>query len=243
MVVHVITNVHNEGLLMPYFLRHYASFADRIFVYDAGSDDGPREMVTGCPGAQLIDWECPDINELRYMELNNSAYVEHSQGVADWVMMVDADEFVYHPEILQRLEVYREGGFTIVVPTGYNMVSDHFPTTPGQIYEEIRMGNPHPPESKPCVFRPDLTMNFGAGKHHASPEPTERASYAPAELKMLHQVYLGLQYRQDRIAARGRRMSQTNIDREWGLYCLEPPEVAAELFRIACEEAVQVVEP
>ena len=171
MIVHVITNVHNEAALMPYFLRHYASFADRIFVYDAGSDDGTREMVQQCPKAELIDWDCAEVNDERYMAINNSAYIEHSRGVADWVIMADADEFVYydHPagslsEFLGRCQC---NGYNVLTPQGFNMVSDAFPSTDGQIYAEVKRGVAHYAESKPCIFHPGLTMHFEVGKHVA----------------------------------------------------------------------------
>lgn len=225
MIVHVITNVHNEALLMHYFLRHYTSVADRIFVYDAGSDDGTRDMVAACPKAELIDWDCPGVNDELYMALNNSAYVQHSREVADWVIMADADEFVYHPNLRDVLADYQANGINVAVPRGFNMVAETFPTTQGQIYEEVKMGCPGESESKPCVFDPILTMNFGAGKHHANPQPAGLVTYAKdGALLMLHQAFLGLQFRLDRMAARKARMSQTNIERGWGLYNLDTPE-------------------
>ncbi|MCE5199805.1 glycosyltransferase family 2 protein [bacterium] len=242
MIIHVITNVHNEAQIMPYFLRHYASFADRIFVYDAGSDDGTREIVSSCPKAELIDWECDGVNDAVYMQLNNSAYIHHSRGVADWVIMADADEFIYHPAILEVLRHYQKTGTNLTVPQGYNMVSDVFPTTKGQIYEEVVRGCIHDPESKPCVFNPNLTMNFGAGKHDARPEPTNQVKRGPfGELKLLHYAFLGLEFRQARIAARGRRMSQVNIDNKWGLYNFSTPEQIEQEFRIIQELAYQVI--
>ncbi len=243
MIVHVITNVHNEALMMPYFLRHYESFADRIFVYDAGSDDGTRELVHACPKATLIDWDCPGVNDEIYMALNNSAYIDHSRGVADWVIMADADEFVYHSDILGVLDRYSEQGVNVAVPRGFNMVHPTFPATQGQIYEEVKMGCPGDSESKPCVFDPILTMNFGAGKHHASPQPAGLVTYADdGALLMLHQAFLGLQFRLDRMAARKARMSQTNIERGWGLYNLDSPETIENHYRAVMQLRTKVIE-
>ena len=244
MVIHVITNVHNEILLMPYFLRHYASFADRIFIYDAMSDDGTREVVAACPKAELIDWQCHEANDMEYMALHNSAYIQHSRGVADWVILPDCDEFVYHPEIRTVLEEYKQVGINLAAPQGYNMMSDQFPTTEGQIYEEVVFGTPYEPECKPIVFDPMLPMNFGIGKHGLFPFPPEvTVIEAPMrDLKLLHLTGLGRQFRIDRLAARARRLSQTNIDNGWGLYVLRTAEEIGEEYDNSWAGVVRVID-
>jgi glycosyltransferase involved in cell wall biosynthesis len=234
MIVHVITNVHNERLLMPYFLRHYSPIADRIYVFDADSDDGTQEIVRECPNAHLIPWDCVGADDQRYMDLNNSAYIGLSRNAADWVFMVDADEFIYHPDLIGTLRQYRECDITIIVPEGFEMVSDHFPTTDGQIYDEVRRGIPGNSETKPCLFNPAMTMGFGAGKHNCEPgypQPYDRARLATdSGIRMLHMSFLGLKHRQDRVAIRRSRLTQNNIDRGWGtdyLYVTDD-EIAAQ---------------
>ena len=45
MRIDVYTILRNERIILPYFLRHYGSFADCLVVYDDRSDDGSRELL------------------------------------------------------------------------------------------------------------------------------------------------------------------------------------------------------
>ena len=44
MKIHIYTPTWNEEKILPYFLRHYEQFAERIFIFDGGSDREKRKV-------------------------------------------------------------------------------------------------------------------------------------------------------------------------------------------------------
>lgn len=84
----------NERELLPWWVRWYRQFAERIVVYDHASDDGCRELARelGCevrdfPGQPGVIFE-PALTATK-----NSCWKE-ARGEADFVVVVDLDEFV-----------------------------------------------------------------------------------------------------------------------------------------------------
>jgi len=45
MVVHAYVLTHHEAYVIPYWLRCYGAFADRLFVVDHASADGTRAAL------------------------------------------------------------------------------------------------------------------------------------------------------------------------------------------------------
>jgi glycosyltransferase involved in cell wall biosynthesis len=56
---------------------------------------------------------------------------------ADWVIVCDADELIYHEDIINYLS---NTNATHITTEGYEMMTESLPTTEGQIYEEIKNG-------------------------------------------------------------------------------------------------------
>ena len=99
--------------MMPYFLRHYETFANRIVLYDDGSDDGTREIIESHPLAELKDYPLDTgIDDQDLIEFAESIYPE-ARGQADWVIWVDADEIIYHPELANKLQEYLDRGVKV----------------------------------------------------------------------------------------------------------------------------------
>jgi len=177
---------------MPYFLRHYAPWVTKFIFYDDLSDDGTREIIRSCHTAEIRDWPgSSGINDDQFLEFANEQWKE-ARGKADWVIWVDADEFLYHPAIKEVLLRYLHEDIDVPQIQGFTMVSKAFPTAPGQIYDEVRTGFPDGIWSKPAIFRKH--MHWTMGRHGPDYSLFNPKSSAHAEIKLLHYRALGVDY-------------------------------------------------
>lgn len=189
MRVVVFSVCYNRAFILPWFLRHYETIADEISVFDDKSDDGSREMLSRHPKVILRDWPYDD-------GLNDDHFLEHAyewypkaRGHFDWVIWVDTDEFIYHPQLRAVLETSKD---VELLPTvGFNMTGVGLPQDDGksQIYDLNPMGVWAPVYAKPVVFRPEAHIRWRRGKQElegCSPKMASRPT-----LKLLHYRYLG----------------------------------------------------
>lgn len=173
--VHILA--FNEEEILPYTIRHYRTFASRVIVHDAHSPDRTAE-VSRAAGAEVESWGLGGVvSDTEYCALKNSCW----KGTdADWVIVCDADEMIYFPSIevlglgkseaINTLAVYSGMGAAVIKPHGFEMFSATYPTTAGQIYEEVNMGARDDQwYSKPLLFNPRLVAEsgFGVGSHEA----------------------------------------------------------------------------
>ena len=56
MTIHVYNIVHNEEFLLPYYLRHYEQFADKIFIFDDESTDRTAEIAKAHPKVTYLKY-------------------------------------------------------------------------------------------------------------------------------------------------------------------------------------------
>jgi len=182
----------DEIKILPYFLRHYVPWVEKLIFYDDKSEDGTREMISGCAQAELRDWPgSPGIVDDEFLEFANEQWKE-ARGKADWVIWVDTDEFIYHPNIMGVLRRYWVQDVEVPQVEGFTMVSDHFPTTDGQIYDEIRTGFRDGVWDKHAIFR--VHMYWNMGRHSINFDKFNPKSSPEAELKLLHYRCLGMDY-------------------------------------------------
>ncbi|HET7638190.1 MAG TPA: glycosyltransferase family 2 protein [Ktedonobacteraceae bacterium] len=206
------TIVRNEELLMPYFIRHYGSICSKIIVYDDDSTDCTREIVLSAGG---IVRQCPwsGLDDIKSVAFATEQYKE-ARNEANWVIWVDADEFVYHPRLADRLEELTLEGVALPKVVGFSMVAENPPSGHGQIYDEIRMGFPDKSYSKPCVFDPSLEIVWTPGKHEAYTDGSVSNLHDP--LKLLHYRYMGSNWHIDRNYRNYERLDPINIARKHG---------------------------
>lgn len=190
MKVDVYSITYNDVKLLPYFLRHYESFANRIFVWDDGSDDGTREMLDSDPKVEVLPHNLGMCDDLYFVQYLWPQYVK-SRGYADWVICAESDEFVYHPNILEKLEELKSKGINKVCCQGFSMYHPEFPKTEGQIYEEAMFGSYEAKFSKTILFDPNIEIKWTVGRHHCS---GERFAAFDTGIVILHYRLLGHDY-------------------------------------------------
>ncbi len=208
MKIDVYSIMRNEIKMLPYFLRHYETFADRIFVWDDGSDDGTREFLELHPKVKIIPISLGRADDTYFVLHLWPQYKEISRGYADWVMCVDADEFIYHPNVVKRLEEFGSKGVKRIQCRGFTMCHSLFPTTEGQIYDEVRFGVEDRWSTKTVVFTPDIEMRWNEGRHKCNYLRNVETAYN-TEIYLLHFRYFGWDYYLERTK---KNFSYTNVE-------------------------------
>ncbi len=157
---------YNEAEILPFTLRHYATFCSRIVIHDNYSTDNSRELAKDA-GAEVVDWGIRGvIDEAQLCAVKNGAW----KGTeADWVIVGDADEFIYFPGgAFDTLSAYEANQETVIKPQGFEMFSDEYPKGDRQIYDYVFMGAPDIQwYSKPALFSPKRVKEiaYGYGAH------------------------------------------------------------------------------
>ena len=97
-VVHLYTLCWDEADMLGFFFRHYDPFVDRYVIYDDGSTDGSREILSAHPKVELRDFPRtdPDSFVLSHRAMQNEAWKE-SRHRADWIVITAIDEHLHVP--------------------------------------------------------------------------------------------------------------------------------------------------
>jgi hypothetical protein len=241
MQVHVYAVCWNERLVVGFFLRHYEEFADRIVVYDEDSDDGTRDILHTHPKIELRQFirTVPDSLELSKKAVHDHCWKE-ARGAADWVILVDIDEHVYHPNLTAHLVAQSNRGVTFVPTLGFEMISDEFPS-PGEHLARTRtMGYPSHWRSKSVIFNPAAIdeLNMAVGSHSAA--PSGAVSFPETdEVMLLHYKYLGFEYFVERYRQLSPRIGPTDVANSWDVHFQRTPE-QQQLYRERAERRALV---
>ncbi|MAC34541.1 MAG: hypothetical protein CME38_13195 [Haliea sp.] len=232
MKVLVTTLVRNEERIIPYFIHHYADIADKIVLCDHESTDNTVKVARQCADSHKVDLEVHTIKNNGYDEVllknvKENVY-RHYREEFDIAIVVDADEFVHHPEgsrqNLQKL--YEKHRSFVVKPKGYQMVSKVFPEYSGvKLTEIITEGAPSEGFSKKGCFTCDLNMSIAFGMHLSEHFDSEDQRVEPLEdsgFYMLHYKYIELEHRiesinktKNNLSAVGREMVKHGINKQF----------------------------
>lgn len=152
--------------MLDYYLRHYSQFCDKIIFYDNESTDRSREIIESYANTEIRTYKTDGkLSDQAYKDLKTSS-IQDARGNADYVIISDCDEFIYHPNIRKFLSDTLNK-YSVYYPAGFQMASQTFPTTKGQIYHEVDRGEPTPWYAKPMLINPNLVgdLSYVDGCH------------------------------------------------------------------------------
>lgn len=207
MKVWAFCHIRNERALMPWWVRHYSQFCERLIVFDDGSTDGTREYLQEQPKVTIHPLTMDALDEDKLLNLAYDVY-PRAAGHADWCIWADADEFVHHPDMHFVLGQHQKQGHDAITTLGFNMIGKELPEDDGksQLTDLYRTGVRAPVYSKPIIFNPNRLIRWSRGKHSIQ-NPNIRLSDKPSEqkaeartIKLLHYRYLTPEYCRQRNA-------------------------------------------
>ena len=166
-------------------------------------------------GVNVIPYDTQGkLEESAFLNIKNNSW---KGSDADWVIVCDTDELIYHENII---EVLTNTHANHIITEGYEMVSETLPTTEGQIYEELKFGYSKPDYSKACLFKPSevTNINFGPGCHFSDPTGPNIISIQDSGIKLLHYKYLNREVLIKKYDHYRVRQSEEMIRMGWGNY-------------------------
>lgn len=244
MKINVITVTKNESRILPFFLDHYSKFCDSIMICDGHSTDNTAYIVKQYPKAKLVYLDDGKyLNDVSLLDIRNN-YYKQFRDQYDWQIVCDVDEFLYHPNILEVLQQFKNDGVTWPQVDGYEMVSEVFPTYGISITDQVKKGirdkSRYPGAiRKRIIFDPRKinNINYQMGCNYAMPDGIvkedcnvidngdgEYASLgrfiqdAPIKLKMLHYKYLSYDHIINKSVFNMNRRNADDIINKYGFH-------------------------
>lgn len=200
----------NEAETIHLTIRHYQKFCRSVTVFDNFSTDNTRDIAEENGAIVKLFGVEGQLNDHEYLKVKNNCW---KGSDADWVIVCDADEILYHQYLGEFLAEEKAKGTSIISPAGYSMYSND---APRETWFDIRTGIRDEAYSKLICFDPKAITEIGYiyGCHEAKPQG--RVKYATDQAKLLHYKYVG---GIERTLARHRlyEARKAPINRRWNL--------------------------
>lgn len=197
-------------------ILHYKQFCQRIVIFDNYSDDGTREIALSMGCDVRLFGTKGVLDDQAYVDVKNECW---KSSKADWVVVCDDDEILYHHELSKHLEIATSQGSSIIPTQGYSMYSND---VPHGTWLDIKTGIIDTKYSKLAIFDPKKLKEIGYvyGCHEARPKPFKANTdlYCGAFIPLLHYHAVGGAQRMiDRHALYEPRRRRSEINMKWGL--------------------------
>jgi hypothetical protein len=209
---------YNEEKLLPFFFQHYEPFVDRFYMYDNYSKDGTRQLIRNHPKAELINlFTWGKFSEKALTKSRNSGW-KKSKGKADFVIVCDVDELLYHTDLEQLIADFKKENISLVKTRGVQMVSRDFPSSNESLIDQIKTGYVDERFSKTVMFDPNVIqeMNFDYGSHESN--PTGQLKWSDETVDLLHYSFVGVEEKWDRISQHTKRYGRSNKEFQLGVH-------------------------
>ena len=218
LTVHLYAQCWNDEWNLPFFFRHYDGLVDRYFIYDDGSTDQSWALLQAHPKVEARRFvrNVPESFVLSEQVFSNQCWKE-SRAAADWVIVIDVDEHLFHPSGRAYLSRCGAEGVTMIPALGFQMISEREPTSVENLCLDHPIGAPWEPLMKVGIFNPEAIteMNFAPGRHTSDPVGRIRVP-GTDELLLFHYKYMGFQRTHRRHQQLRKGLGSLDIQNGWG---------------------------
>lgn len=234
----------NEERIIPFFLQHYEPLVDRIIIYDDDSTDRSVALLRASPKVEVRPIKR---NAESYLDVHLALFEtcwHESRGRADWVCLVDLDEFLFHPDWHHYLAGQKDAGVTIIQALGYDMVSEKFPAAGTALATVLTRGQRDLHLDKTALFAPDAIeeINHYVGRHRCAPVG-RLVLPAHYSMQLRHYKTLGLAYLLARTHALAGRLTGDDRARGWSIHYLRDDDSIRAHFQEQLAQAKPVCSP
>lgn len=174
----------NEEETIQLTIDHYKTFCDRITFYDNFSDDDTANIIIK-NGCKIVHFgNAGKLEDKEYIKVKNSCW---KNSKADWVIVCDCDEIIWHEDIRATLNHEKALGNTVFDTYGFDIFSEDMPK---KSFLEIQTGIYSENYSKTAVFSPKIkSINYVYGCHVA--DPVGNVRYCTKKLNLFHYRNIG----------------------------------------------------
>lgn len=243
-IVHYYALCWNEEKMLPFMFDYYDQFVDQYTIYDNYSTDGSEEIIRSHENAEIIKFSMDgEINDLIYQQIKNNCW-KKSRGKADYVVVCDMDEFIFHQDIRGFLMKSYRNKNSFFYPSGYEMYCENYPKyQSGNLLTKIvTTGVPSKKYGKSIIFDPHriVEVNYEPGAHEVYPLGIVKVG-RDAGLKMLHYKNLDIEEVVRKTKINGEKLSQGNKDKDLGTEYLRSEADVRSVFTQCMTNAIEVI--
>lgn len=242
-IVHYYAVCWNEEKILPFVFDHYSPFVDHFTIYDNHSSDNTIGIINSRNDTTVIEFDSDGFCDNIHNNIKNTCW-KKSRGRADYVIVCDIDEFLYHPNITQLLSELRHKKISVIKPTGYNMYSTSYPDHCSDIplTHQITTGLRSPLFDKCILFNPHavVEINYKPGAHECHPWGKIKIS-TESGIKLLHYKNLGIDYLLGRNRQYVQRLSKDNIENQYGIEYLRDEKTIVAEFQHNLQQATPII--
>lgn len=242
-IVHYYAVCWNEEAMLPFMFDYYEQFVDRFTIYDNYSDDNSKNIIRSHPNTEIIPFRTDGFNDTVHNDIKNNCW-KQSRGKADYVIVCDTDEFIYHCDIHQAITQLKCDKYSIVKPYGYNMYSTNYPVYDSQhlLTDQVKRGIRVPMFDKCILFDPHaiVEINYKPGAHECHPWGRVK-KYRNEDIKLLHYKNIGLEQLLERNRAYASRLSKENTEKGYGAEYLKKEQLIIQEFTENEQKATEII--
>ncbi len=206
-IVHYYAICWNEERMLPFVFRHYDDYVTKYVFFDNESTDSSRSIILSHPNSHIEFFHTDGFDDNVHKDIKNSCW-KKSRGRADYVIVCDVDEMLYHKDMQQMLAFALENHISFFQPEGWDMYSEFFPSSDFSLTDIVTKGIRSKGYGKCIIFDPHriVDINYEPGAHFCHPTGNVKISEDNG-LKVLHYKNLGLKYVMSRIMAYRERLT------------------------------------